>query len=89
MPELSALLKFLSEATGWAAFGALALVGLISFITERVVSGKAHAKALAREEAANRRVEALTEAVKDLTEEVRWDTRDRVAARRMAERNSE
>ena len=87
MGELVPVVNALIELGGW---GALLLVGIAIVIAgarQAWVWGWAYRQERECREKADARADRLTDALEALAEEVRWDVRDRLAARRISGRD--
>ena len=75
-----AIVKALLDLGGWGAALATWVVAAVLLFRKGWVPGWIYDREREGREAANTRADRLTDAVKELTQEVRWDARDRTSS---------
>lgn len=74
----------LASAGPWAVVVAIGLGLGIAFMREAIVQGSVYRREVKRGDDATAALKDVTKALNDLTEEVRWDARDRHAVGRLS-----
>lgn len=87
MGELVTIVTALIELGGWAVVLLLGVAIVIGGIRQAWVFGWMYRQEREGREKADARADRLTDALEALTDEVRWDVRERLSARRVAGRD--
>ena len=72
----------LANAGGWAVVVTIGVAVSVAFVRGWIGPGFAYQREVTRADAATAAVTNVTEALRELAQEVRWNVRDRIAAER-------